>query len=103
MLENLYQSDKIISRIDLSKGVFVIETLIKGGSMHATKNATKNAIKLERPVFTPDIYKLDKKYQSCKQVEGIKQLIDSNKSISYTSENYNEVIIKLSLRKNTLF
>lgn len=77
----------------LSKAVFVIESSSKGGSMHATHDA----IKLKRPVFTPDIYKFDEKYQSLKQVEGIKNLIDSHKSISYTSKNHEEIITQLSL------
>lgn len=95
----LVKRDRIQS--GLSKAVFVIETSIKGGSMHATNDA----LKLKRLVFTPDIYKLDKKYQYLTQVEGIKNLIDSNKSISYTSENYDEIISKLnqSQPKGTLW
>jgi DNA processing protein len=95
----LVKRDRIQS--GLSNAVFVIETSIKGGSMHATNDA----LKLKRPVFTPNIYKLDDKYQSLKQVEGIKNLIDSNKSISYTSDNYDEIISKLnqSQAKDTLW
>lgn len=95
----LVKRDRIQS--GLSNAVFVIETSIKGGSMHATNDA----LKLKRPVFTPNIYKLDDKYQCLKQVEGIKNLIDSNKSISYTSDNYDEIISKLnqSQAKDTLW
>jgi DNA processing protein len=95
----LVKRDRIQS--GLSSAVFVIETSIKGGSMHATNDA----LKLKRLVFTPNIYKLDDKYQCLKQVEGIKNLIDSNKSISYTSENYDEIISKLnqSQAKDTLW
>ena len=96
---HLVKRDRIQS--GLSNAVFVIETSIKGGSMHATNDA----LKLKRPVFTPNIYKLDDKYQCLKQVEGIKNLIDSNKSISYTSDNYDEIISKLnqSQAKDTLW
>jgi DNA processing protein len=95
----LVKRDRIQS--GLSNAVFVIETSIKGGSMHATNDA----LKLKRPVFTPNIYKLDDKYQCLKQVEGIKNLIDLNKSISYTSDNYDEIISKLnqSQAKDTLW
>jgi DNA processing protein len=95
----LVKRDRIQS--GLSSAVFVIETSIKGGSMHATNDA----LKLKRLVFTPNIYKLDDKYQCLKQVEGIKNLIDSNKSISYTSDNYDEIISKLnqSQAKDTLW
>lgn len=95
----LVKRDRIQS--GLSNAVFVIETSIKGGSMHATNDA----LRLKRPVFTPNIYKLDDKYQCLKQVEGIKNLIDSNKSISYTSDNYDEIISKLnqSQAKDTLW
>lgn len=86
----LVKRDRIQS--GLSKAVFVIETSIKGGSMHATNDA----LKLKRAVFTPDIYSLDEKYQNLNQVAGIKNLIDLNKSISYTSKNYDEIISKLN-------
>jgi DNA processing protein len=90
----LVKRDRIQS--GLSKAVFVIETSLDGGSMHATNDA----LKLGRLVFTPDIYQLDNKYQSLKQVEGIKSLLKSNKSISYTSKNYDEIISKLKLLPN---
>ncbi|MDD2384596.1 MAG: DNA-protecting protein DprA [Sulfurospirillaceae bacterium] len=95
----LVKRDRIQS--GLSKSVFVIETSLKGGSMHAVNDA----IKLKRAVFTPDIYKLDEKYQTFKQVEGVKHLIDSHTSIPYTSNNYDEIIAKLniSLQKDTLW
>jgi len=95
----LVKRDRIQS--GLSKAVFVIETSLKGGSMHATNDA----LKLSRPVFTPNIYIFDKKYQDLKQVEGIKNLIDSNISTPYTSKNYNEILSKLhlSLQRDTLW
>lgn len=95
----LVKRDRIQS--GLSQSVFVIETSLKGGSMHAVNDA----IKLKRSVFTPDIYKLGEKYQNFKQVEGIKNLIDSKTSIPYTSNSYDEVIAKLktSLPKGTLW
>ena len=95
----LVKRDRIQSGI--SKAVFIIETSAEGGSMHATNDA----IKLKRPVFTPDVYQLDETYQNQKQVEGIKYLIDTDKSISYTSKNYDEVIsqLNLSLHKGRLF
>lgn len=95
----LVKRDRIQS--GLSKSVFVIETSINGGSMHATNDA----LKLGRTVFTPDIYKLCREYQGLKQIEGIKFLIDSNKSIPYTSENYDEITLKLNrtLSKDTLW
>lgn len=86
----LVKRDRIQS--GLSNAVFVIETSINGGSMHATNDA----LKLKRAVFTPDIYSLDEKYQNLNQVAGIKNLIDLNKSISYTSKNYDEIISKLN-------
>jgi len=87
---HLVKRDRIQS--GLSKAVFVIETSINGGSMHATNDA----IKLKRPVFTPNIYKLDNRYQNLKQIEGIKSLIDSNKSIAYTSKNYDDILLELN-------
>lgn len=95
----LVKRDRIQS--GLSNSVFVIETSIKGGSMHATRDA----ISLKRNVFSPDIYMLDKNYQSLKQVEGIKSLIDNNESIAYTSNNYDEILYKIKspLKKNTLW
>lgn len=90
----LVKRDRIQS--GLSKAVFVIETSIKGGSMHATNDA----IKLGKTVYTPDIYKLDEKYKEHKQVEGIKNLIDSKKSIAFTSEKYDEIVKKLSFSKS---
>ena len=96
---HLVKRDRIQS--GLSKAVFVIETKIDGGSMHATNDA----IKLGRFVFTPDIYKLNESYQYLKQVEGIKSLIDTHKSISYSNDTYEEIIKKLSksLRKDRLW
>lgn len=95
----LVKRDRIQS--GLSKAVFVIETSLNGGSMHATNDA----LKLKRPVFTPDIYKLDVNYQNLKQVAGIKNLIDSNKSIIYSSKNYDAVLETLnqSQQKDTLW
>lgn len=86
----LVKRDRIQS--GLSQALFVIETSLKGGSMHATNDA----LKLNRFVFTPDIYSLDEKYQNLNQVAGIKNLIDLNKSISYTSKSYEEIISKLN-------
>lgn len=95
----LVKRDRIQS--GLSKAVFVIETSLNGGSMHATNDA----LKLKRSVFTPDIYKLDVNYQNLKQVAGIKNLIDSNKSIIYSSKNYDAVLETLnqSQQKDTLW
>ena len=87
----LVKRDRIQS--GLSKAVFVIETSINGGSMHATNDA----IKLGKYIFTPDIYKVNSTYQRLKQVEGIKQLIDTRKSISYTYESYECILNKLNL------
>ncbi|MDQ1339054.1 MAG: processing protein [Campylobacterota bacterium] len=94
----LVKRDRIQS--GLSNGVFVIETSLNGGSMHAVNDA----IQLKRAVFTPDIYSLDEKYRNVIQVEGIKYLIDLNKSISYTSNNYAEIVGKLNKtqQKDTL-
>ena len=68
-------------------------------------HATNDALKLKRFVFTPNIYKLNNQYQKLKQVEGIKSLIDSNKSISYTHDTYKDIIAKLNqpLKKDGLF
>ena len=95
----LVKRDRIQS--GLSNAVFVIETSIDGGSMHATKDA----LKLKRAVFTPDIYSLDENYQNLNQVAGVKNLIDLNQSISYTSKNYDEIISKLNKKqaKETLW
>ena len=95
----LVKRDRIQS--GLSNAVFVIETSIDGGSMHATKDA----LKLKRAVFTPDIYSLDENYQNLNQVAGVKNLIDLNQSISYTSKNYEEIISKLNKKqaKETLW
>jgi DNA processing protein len=81
----LVKRDRIQS--GLSEALFVFETTINGGSMHATLDA----LKLERPVFTPDIYSLPSAYRELKQVEGIKHLIDTNQSIAYTSDNYDAI------------
>jgi DNA processing protein len=94
----LVKRDRIQS--GLSRAVFVFETTINGGSMHATNDA----IKLKRPVFTPDIYKLDEDYQNLKQVSGIKNLLDTHKSIGYTSDTYDDIVKKLHepLKKDSL-
>jgi len=96
---HLVKRDRIQS--GLSKGVFVIETTLNGGSMHATNDA----IKLGRSVFTPDIYKLHVNYQNIQQVEGIKSLIDTNKSISYSNDTYEKIVNKLNqpLQKDSLW
>ena len=86
----LVKRDRIQS--GLSKAVFVFETSINGGSMHATNDA----LKLNRPVFTPNIYKINKEYSELEQLEGIKNLIDTKRSIAYTSQDYNEIIKQLS-------
>jgi len=86
----LVKRDRIQS--GLSKAVFVFETSINGGSMHATNDS----LKLNRPVFTPDIYSLNYEYQQLKQIEGIKHLIDTKKSIAYTSNSYDSIITILS-------
>lgn len=97
-LGQLVKRDRIQS--GLSQAVFVIESSINGGSMHATNDA----IKLGRLVFTPDIYKMQSNYQNLKQVEGIKSLIDTNKSISYTYDTYKDIVKKLNqpLKKDVL-
>lgn len=81
----LVKRDRIQS--GLSKAVFVFETTLDGGSMYATNDA----LKLNRLVFTPDIYSLPTTYQELKQVEGIKKLIDTNQSIAYTSSDYDKI------------
>lgn len=86
----LVKRDRIQS--GLSKAVFVIETSIDGGSMHATKDA----LKLDRLVFTPDIYKLNSDYQNLKQVSGIKNLIDTHKSTSYSLDTYEKILKQLN-------
>lgn len=86
----LVKRDRIQS--GLSNGVFVIETSLNGGSMHAVNDA----VKLKKAVFTPNIYSLDEKYQNLSQVEGIRNLIDLKKSISYTLNNYAEIVVKLN-------
>jgi len=95
----LVKRDRIQS--GLSKAVFVFESSINGGSMYATNDA----IKLNRPVFTPDIYKLPSEYKSLKQLEGIKYLIDTKKSIAYTSDNYEDMkqmILKVNQQRSLL-
>jgi hypothetical protein len=92
----------LMPTLDSSESDFIVSlTPLNGGSMHATNDA----LQLKRVVFTPNIYSLDEQYQTLKQVEGIKNLIDFNKSIPYTSKNYGEVIEKLnmSLPKDTLW
>ena len=90
----LVKRDRIQS--GLSKAVFVFETSINGGSMHATNDA----IKLNKTIFTPNIYKFSKEYIQLEEVQGIKYLIDNKKSIAYTSDDYPEIINKLSLSFN---
>jgi len=94
----LVKRDRIQS--GLSKAIFIIETAINGGSMHATNDA----IKLGKFIFTPDIYQLQLSYQNLKQVAGIKNLIDTNQSISYASNTYIDIIKKLNqpLKKDKL-
>lgn len=94
----LVKRDRIQS--GLSKAVFVIETSLNGGSMHATNDA----LKLDRLVFTPDIYKLNSNYQNLKQVSGIKNLIDTNRSTSYSLNTYEKILkqLKNPLKKDTL-
>lgn len=92
----------LMPTLDSSESDFIVSLApLNGGSMHATNDA----LQLKRVVFTPNIYSLDEQYQTLKQVEGIKNLIDFNKSIPYTSKNYGEVIEKLnmSLPKDTLW
>ncbi len=89
----LVKRDRIQS--GLSKAIFVIEASFKGGSMHATNDA----LKLKKSVFTPNIYELNTDYQNLKQISGIKNLIDTNKSTAYSSKNYDDVLGKLNHRK----
>jgi len=95
----LVKRDRIQS--GLSQALFIFESTIDGGSMHATNDA----IKLGRPVFTPDIYKLKSEYQYQKQMEGIKYLIDTKRSIAYSSDSYTSVkkiILKMSFTQGLL-
>jgi len=95
----LVKRDRIQS--GLSKAIFVIETSLHGGSMHATKDA----LKLNRPVFTPDIYQLGDYYQNYEQIQGIKYLIDEKKSIAYTSHDYQFIkqkLLQTMLKQGTL-
>jgi len=95
----LVKRDRIQS--GLAKAVFTIESSLKGGSMHASNDA----VKLGRGLYTPDIYKLSFEYQALNQVSGIKSLIDTNKSISYSKDNYDAILKELNStqQKDTLW
>lgn len=92
----LVKRDRIQS--GLSKAVFVMESSINGGSMHASYDT----VKLNRLLYTPNIYKLKNEYQILKQVEGIKALIDSKKSKPYSQENYNEILKEINNNRQQL-
>ena len=92
----LVKRDRIHS--GLSKAVFVIESSKNGGSMHASNDA----FKLNRLLYTPNIYKMKQEYQMLKQVEGIKILIDSRKSKPYSKNNYDELINQLNSKKYSM-
>jgi DNA processing protein len=75
----------------LSLAVFAIETSIDGGTMHAVKNAEKE----NRLLFVPNIDQVGYKDMSIEQLEGIKYLIEENKAVPYTKNNYPKVLKKL--------
>ncbi len=89
----------------LSLAVFAIETSIDGGTMHAVRSAEKE----NRPIFVPNINKIGHKDISIEQLSGIKYLIEENKAVPYTKDNYSAVLTKLKdltrkvLHPQTLF
>ncbi|MEA2017529.1 MAG: DNA-processing protein DprA [Campylobacterota bacterium] len=95
----LVKRDRIQS--GLSRAVFTIESSLKGGSLHASNDA----VKLNRNLYTPDIYKLSFDYQSSKQVEGIKNLIDLKKATPYSKDNYSDILKEINTihQKDTLW
>lgn len=75
----------------LSKAVFVIETDIKGGTMHTVHFAREQG----KTIYCPDFRKINYP-PNFDKIRGIKKLINENIAIPYTKENY-EVILNALL------
>ena len=93
----LVKRDRIQS--GLSKAVFVIESSINGGSLYASNDC----LKLKRKLYAPNIYKLPLEYRNLEQVQGIKNLIDTNQAFAYDFESYEIIKNQLKEIQKTLF
>lgn len=78
----------------LSASVFAIETSVTGGTMHAV-NA---ALSMNRPVYVPNSKAAGYKDMTAKEISGIQHLLNENKAIPYTKENYASIAKQLTDR-----
>lgn len=100
----LVKRDRIQS--GLSKFIFVIETKVDGGSMHAVNDAIKHG----KTVYSPNISSFDDKYKAHVQTQGILKLQKEKLSIPFDSKDYEMLSVKLkaksfgkSLKEDRLF
>lgn len=89
----LVKRDRIQS--GLSKAIFIVETKINGGSMHAVKDAIEH----KKLVYSPNVSSFDDSYKLNQQVEGILKLQRENLSIAYSSKDYISILEKLKRTK----
>jgi len=82
----------------LSIGVFVIESGIKGGSMHTVRFAREQS----RLVFVPDYSQVKDYAFNKEQYSGVKKLFESREASTYTAKDYNSIQEKLSLKHDKL-
>jgi len=82
----------------LSMGVFVIESGIKGGSMHTARFAREQL----RLVFVPDYSQVKDYPFRHEQYSGLKKLIESREASTYTSKDYNSIQEKLTFKRDKL-
>ena len=75
----------------LSSGVFAIETSIKGGTMHAVRAS----IKMQRPVFVPDVIQAKYPDLNIKAIEGTQHLERNEEAEYYSAESYDNIFKRL--------
>lgn len=88
--KNVYRSafvDRDRLQSGMSLGTFVIETDIKGGTMHTVKFT----IEQNRHMFVPDFERLNYE-EGFSKINGIKYLAKEGKAIKYTKDNYSEIL-----------
>lgn len=81
----------------LSVGIFVIETDVKGGTMHTVKYAQEQ----KRAIYCPDLEKVHYP-MGYEKIRGIRKLLSEGVAKPYTQENYPEILAHLLTIANTL-
>lgn len=98
--KNIYRSafvDRDRLQSGLSLGTFVIETDIKGGTMHTVKFTLEQ----DRHLFVPD-YTLLNYTNGFSKINGTKYLLKEGKAKAYSRNNYDDILFLLESKQNVL-